>query len=183
MTKIVPQILAFLTLIGDISILCVLFYLALNKFRKLKISKVIPNFQIFRSYSYVFAFIVTLTATLGSLFYSEVIKFQPCILCWYQRIMMYSQTILLYIAIARNEKVIKPYLIALNIIGAAIAGYHYLIQRFPQTAFTPCSIAGGVSCIKGYTYYYGYISIPFMALTAFVLNIILLQLSEYKGRK
>lgn len=184
MIKAVPEILAFLTFVANIFTVLFLIFLFANKIFKFKISKKLPsNFYLLSSYSYVFSFIVSLVATLGSLFYSEFLKFQPCILCWYQRIMMYPQVILLYIAIARNEKVIKPYLIALNVVGALIAAYHYLIQRFPQTAFTPCDIAGGVSCIKGYSYHYGYISIPFMALTAFILNIIFLSIHKEISKK
>ena len=35
------------------------------------------------------AFLVALTATVGSLYFSEVARFTPCVLCWYQRIAMY----------------------------------------------------------------------------------------------
>jgi len=36
-----------------------------------------------------FAWIVATIATLGSLFLSDVMMCQPCVLCWYQRIAMY----------------------------------------------------------------------------------------------
>lgn len=183
--KIVPEILATLTLISNIVIIVYLFLLIINHLFKIKaISKLLDtSYQLLNTY--VLAFIVSLTATLGSLFFSEIMKFQPCILCWYQRIFMYPQPILLYLAIVRNEKVLRPYLLALNIIGALIAGYHYLLQRFPESLVAPCSVVGATtSCIKGYSFYFGYISIPWMALTAFVINIILLTINtKIKTRK
>ncbi|WP_082321816.1 disulfide bond formation protein B [Variovorax paradoxus] len=35
------------------------------------------------------AFLVAFASTLGSLFFSEVMKLEPCVLCWYQRIAMF----------------------------------------------------------------------------------------------
>jgi disulfide bond formation protein DsbB len=121
-------------------------------------------------------------AMAGSLFFSEVMALPPCVLCWYQRILMYPQTLLLYMSILRKEPVLKPYLLALNVIGASIATYHYALQKFPQTLIAPCTVVGASeSCIKGYSFYFGYISIPFMALTAFILNIIFLSLTYAKN--
>ena len=37
----------------------------------------------------IFISIVSLVATLGSLYFSEIRGFEPCTLCWYQRILMY----------------------------------------------------------------------------------------------
>ena len=53
-------------------------------------------------YAYQLAFISALMATMASLFLSEVLHFQPCILCWYQRIAMYPQVVLLYVAQLRK---------------------------------------------------------------------------------
>lgn len=126
--------------------------------------------------AYVLSFIVSLAATLGSLFLSEVAKFEPCILCWYQRIAMYPLPLLLYMAIVRGEKVITPYIMSLSIIGALIAAYHYALQRFPAVVVSPCDTTG-VSCTRG-TMYYGFISIPYMALTAFLMIAAFMLLSR-----
>ncbi len=176
MVKTVLQLLAFFTLLGDLFILKTIVLFILEK------CKLFNGFRLYRRYlgphAYILSFLISLFATLGSLFFSEVAKFAPCALCWYQRIFMYPQPILLYLAIVRDEKFIKPYLIALNIFGAIIATYHYYIQVFPKSFLANCEIAGGISCIKGYQFYFGYISIPLMALTGFILNIILLSFAK-----
>lgn len=178
MTKTVIQALAFLTLLGDIFIVKMLILLVLEK---LKIFKGLTFYRKYLTpYAIYLTFFISLFATLGSLYFSEVAKFAPCVLCWYQRIFMYPQPILLYLAIIRDEKLIKPYLIVLNLAGASFALYHYSIQVFPKSFLANCSIAGGVSCIKGYAFYFGYISIPMMALTAFIMNIIFLSLIKAK---
>lgn len=130
-------------------------------------------------YAYILIFLSTLAAMLGSLFFSEIAKIPPCDLCWYQRIFMYPQPFLLYIAMLRKEK-ITPYILFLNIGGLAIAVYQYLMQLFPNTIPAPCK-AGGISCITGYTFYFGYISIPMMALTVFLCNILLILLHTRKS--
>lgn len=165
MIKAVIQSLATLVLISNIGIL-ISFLLFLGRRTGLR-NHYNAVAQFLGKNAYVLAFIVSLVATLGSLFLSEVAKFQPCILCWYQRIAMYPLPLLLYIAIIRGEKVITPYIISLSIAGAAIASYHYTIQHFPALEIAPCD-ANGISCTQG-TMRYGFISIPYMALTAFLM--------------
>lgn len=175
MIKSVIWFLALLTLLSDgfIVVLGVLFMAEKLKFTK-QFTRIVKRLQ---PISLSFAFAVALTATLGSLFFSEVAKFQPCVLCWYQRILMYPQSIILYLSIMRSEKVMKPYLMVISALGAGIAAYHYVLQIIPKAFPAPCSAAeGGVSCIKGYTFYFGYISIPTMSLTAFILILFFLAI-------
>ncbi len=174
MIKTGIQSLATLVLLSDIFIVIIaLLFVA----EKMKIVKWFSQFRkSFAPYALILAFAVALTSTLGSLFLSEVAKYQPCLLCWYQRILMYPQAILLYLAILRKEIVIKPYLIALSVVGGMISTYHYIIQLFPAAEILPCN-STGVSCTQGH-FYYGFISIPFMALTGFLLIIILLLFTE-----
>ncbi|MDP2704396.1 MAG: disulfide bond formation protein B [bacterium] len=114
-------------------------------------------------------FVVSLIATSGSLFFSEVAGYTPCILCWYQRILMYPQTILFLVAIIRKDRGIIPYALALSIIGGVIAIYHYYGQ-VAATGILPCSALGyAASCSTRFTLQYGYITIPMMAFSAFLL--------------
>lgn len=124
------------------------------------------------------ALVVTVLAMVGSLLYSEVIGYEPCKFCWFQRIFMYPQVVILGIAFFRREARVMAYIFALSCIGAVIALYHYLLQLgIVETA--PCSAVGyGVSCSEIFVMSYGYITIPMMALSAFVL-IILLSLSHF----
>lgn len=128
-------------------------------------------------FAYNLAFFLAFIASLASLFLSEVLHFQPCILCWYQRIAMYPQVVLLYIAQLRRERALTPYLIIINVIGAFISLYHYSLHVLPRTIvpILPCSVQfGGVPCDKGYDFYYGFMTFPLMAWSVFALIIFLL---------
>ncbi|MGP3608163.1 disulfide formation protein C [Anoxybacteroides rupiense] len=107
-----------------------------------------------------------LIATLGSLYFSEVMKFIPCDLCWFQRIFMYPQVILLGLAAIRKEYSMARYSLALSVIGGTTSLYHYLIQKVPllQEHAITC---GRVPCTGQYINWLGFITIPFLALTAF----------------
>jgi len=50
------------------------------------------------------AFIIALVCTLGSLYYSGIVHFRPCRLCWWQRIMMYPLVPVLGIAAVRRDR-------------------------------------------------------------------------------
>jgi len=116
--------------------------------------------------------LVALVATLGSLYYSEVAHFTPCLLCWYQRIAMYPLAVILPIAAFRRDRGIWRYVVPVAAIGAAISIYHYQLQRFPDQASVSCSVEA--PCALTWVWQLGYISIPFMALSAFALIVTLL---------
>jgi disulfide bond formation protein DsbB len=111
---------------------------------------------------------VSLIATLGSLFFSEIMKFIPCDLCWFQRIFMYPQVILLGMAFVRKDFNMARYSLVLSIIGGTISTYHYLIQKVPFFKENAPS-CGIVPCTGQYINWLGFITIPFLALTAFIL--------------
>ena len=121
-----------------------------------------------RNYGLYLAWLVALTATGGSLYFSEVMAFVPCVLCWYQRIFMYPLVILLGIASYRQDASIKIYALPLSIIGGLISLYHYLDQKVPNFGF-PHVCSGGVPCDLQYINWMGFITIPFLALVAFAL--------------
>ena len=123
----------------------------------------------------LFSFIIALTATVGSLFYSEVAGFEPCKLCWFQRIFMYPQVILLGLAFLKKDGNIADYVLGLSAPGVIIAGYHYLLQLGVAPAFSCSAVGYSVSCSQRFVMNFGYITIPLMAFSAFLL-IILLQL-------
>lgn len=125
------------------------------------------NFE-WRNYTLYMAWIVSMIATLGSLFFSEILGFIPCELCWFQRIMMYPLCIILGIATFYNEKNIKKYVLPISIIGGTISIYHYAIQKIPDVSeINPC--VQGVPCNVDYINWLGFITIPFLALIAFCM--------------
>lgn len=121
------------------------------------------------------AFLVALTATLGSLYYSEVQDFTPCEYCWYQRIAMYPQALILGIAAFRRDAAIKRYLIPLSVLGALMSSYHYYIERFPEAGGS-CSVT--VPCNTPWFEQWGFVTLAFMALTGFLAIIALLSVAD-----
>lgn len=135
-----------------------------------------------RNYALYFAWVIAVTATLGSLYFSEIKGFIPCELCWYQRIFMYPLAIILGIAAFNNETNLKKYALPLSIIGGLISLYHYLVQKVPGFAgIKPC--VQGVPCNVQYINWFGFITIPFLALTAFTTISILMIVMFLKDRK
>ncbi|QYR19104.1 disulfide bond formation protein B [Paenibacillus sp. sptzw28] len=131
-----------------------------------------------RTYFLYLAWVVSMIATGGSLFLSEIMNFEPCKLCWLQRIFMYPLVILLGRASYLNDRKIIGYALPLSILGGCISLWHYLEQKVPGFAdIMPCS--AGVPCDRDYLDWFGVITIPFMALIAFILITVFLLI----GRK
>ncbi|MBT8212166.1 MAG: disulfide bond formation protein B [Acidimicrobiia bacterium] len=130
---------------------------------------------------------VAITATLGSLYYSEIANFEPCRLCWFQRIAMYPLALILPVAAFRKDRAAWLYAGPLAAIGAVIAAYHYTIQRWPSLDSGGCSI--DVPCSSAYVWRQEIgpfviegISIPYMALSGFLLILVLLAADAMRRR-
>lgn len=114
------------------------------------------------------AWAAALTATLGSLFYSEIMGYTPCEWCWYQRILMYPLVIIYGAALIKNDKAMAFPGLILSGLGILMSTYHYLVQKV--SLFQPTGgSCGAVPCTVEYVNYFGFITIPFLAGTAFVI--------------
>jgi disulfide bond formation protein DsbB len=118
------------------------------------------------------AWFVALLATAGSLYFSDVARFTPCTLCWYQRIAMYPLVVILAIGAARRERAAAWYAGGLAAIGAAIAAYHVALEWIPSLDTGAC--AATAPCTYVWFRMLGFISLPTLALTAFLLILTLL---------
>ena len=121
------------------------------------------------------AWSIAVVATLGSLYYSEIANFTPCKLCWYQRIAMYPQAVVLGVAALRNDHSVRRYVLPVVGVGGAISIYHYLLERFPSWA-SDGSCDPTAPCTTVWVWQFHFISIPFMALMGFAAIAILLWL-------
>ena len=131
------------------------------------------------SWYFVFlAWIVALVAMLGSLFFSLVMEFTPCILCWYQRIAMYPLVATILIDLLSFPKVNFRYSFPLIIIGLFLSIYHNLIHYdiIPQS-ISPC--VSGVPCSTKYIDIFGFITIPMLSFMAFVIIGISLSIASW----
>lgn len=132
-------------------------------------------------YALPLAFFQAWIATLGSLYYSEVLDLTPCLLCWWQRILMYPLVIILPVAIIRKDKNVAYYVLPLSFIGASIALYQYLLQMTPLAAVNPITCSIYQTCSQIDKIYLGFVTIPFLSLIAFLI-ITMLMLLVVKNR-
>jgi len=131
-----------------------------------EIDSSLPALMIGRVGRYV-ALLTAWLAMSGSLFFSEVLGWIPCTLCWYQRILMYPLTVLLAVGIIRRDDGLHRYVLPFSLVGAGVSLYHYLLIKTDWFPPPPCR--AGVPCTVDYLDLFGFINIPFMSLTAFVL--------------
>jgi disulfide bond formation protein DsbB len=128
------------------------------------------------------AFVVAAIATGGSLFFSEVAHFVPCELCWYQRICMYPLSILTLLLAYHGDHRAARYLLPLPVVGAGVSIYHLLIENKVIKEPAQCLIsAPGSGCGTKWINEFGYITIPTLALTGFILLIGFLALAAAGG--
>lgn len=136
----------------------------------------------------VIGFLISLFATFGALTYSNLYLFAVCDYCWYQRIAIYPMILLLGMATVLKNKFIKPYVIALATIGLLVSIYHWTVHMVAtygsQSAadgLVPCSASGILpSCSQTEILEYGFITIPFMAITTLSLIIVLMLFIKNK---
>ncbi|MEX2527889.1 MAG: disulfide bond formation protein B [Gemmatimonadota bacterium] len=112
------------------------------------------------------AWLAVTTASLGSLYLSEVVGFVPCLLCWYQRIAMYPLVVILGVALLLGDTRVWRYVLPLAGMGLLISSYHVLIQFQPVVALVPCSEE--IPCTVRYLSVFGFVSIPVMASMGFI---------------
>jgi len=139
--------------------------------------------EMVRPHALQIAWLVATVATAGSLYYSEVAGFVPCVLCWYQRIAMYPLSAVLAVAAIRRDGQVWRYVLPPTVVGGLIATYHYQLQRFPSQSSLTCDAE--VPCTQTWVWEFHYISIPLMALTGFVFitTLVLLARGESEQRK
>ena len=162
MTQIITYIMAYATVAAQAATVILLAVY----FSKADWAKDIKTFVAQRYL--VIGFLIALGATAGSLFYSEIAGFEPCKLCWLQRIFIYPQSVLFAVALIKNKKDAADYSAPLSAIGGLVAAYHYYIQ-LGGSPLIPCSAASASACAQRFVMTFGYITIPLMALSAFAL--------------
>lgn len=130
-----------------------------------------------RKYMLYLAWLAAVTATLGSLYFSEVRGYIPCELCWYQRSLMYPLSVVLGIAAFYDDLRIRKYVLPLSILGMCVSAFHYMEQKIPGFAsIKPCT--QGVPCNTQYINWFGFVTIPFLALIGFTLITLLLLFAQ-----
>lgn len=124
--------------------------------------------KFFRENAMQMVIAISIVATVGSLFFSEIMKLPPCVLCWYQRICMYPIVIISAVGLWKRDKNLPFFILPLGLIGLAVSIYHNLLYyKILPESVAPCTM--GVSCTTKQIELLGFITIPLMSLTAFTL--------------
>ena len=122
------------------------------------------------------ALLVAGLATAGSLYFSEIAHFEPCKLCWYQRIAMYPLVVVLGVAAWRRDRNVARYVLPVAAIGALISAYHYALEWFPALDTGACSATN--PCTIVWFRALGFASLPYLALSAFLLILSLMWIAR-----
>lgn len=171
----ITTIVSTFTLLSHIVFVVVLFMYFFDRTVSEKISNIVSKFVL------EILLLISFSAFVGSLLYSNVVGFPPCELCWIQRILVYPQVLLLFMAVYRKDKNMVTYLLPLSIMGGIVSLYHSLTHFGLGDGVLECTSALG-DCGKLYVFEYGYITIPFMAFTIFAY-LILVSLIYLRSNK
>ena len=174
MVNTVSNVLSVLTIVVDVVLVLALFDLWYYRGGFSNGSWIL---RFLKKYALETVFVFSFVAMIGSLFYSEVAGYAPCTLCWYQRIFMYSLVFMSAGALYWRDAMFLRYSWIASVVGAILAAYHYLLQIGVIT-FSTCSAVGySITCSEHFVLRYGYITIPMMALSVFLMIAIASYLS------
>jgi disulfide bond formation protein DsbB len=181
LVQAVTNVLSFGTVVSD-ALAILLLIIILGSLQEKGWSKKIADF--FGNNAMLFSFLIAVGGTIASLFYSEFAHFAPCELCWIQRGFLYTQAVILFMAMLAKkaerrrlyDKIVEKCCLVLSSLGFAVAAYHTYLQ-LGGGSIIPCS-ATGPSCQYVYFIQYGYVTIPTMSLTAFALILLFMLLKK-----
>lgn len=162
MVEVIQAFVPFLVLASHILLVVIIFSRSLRSFINRDIL--------------LFGLLITLGAVVGSLFYSEVVGFEACILCWWQRLFLYPQAVLFSVAYLKNDRSVFSYSVPLSILAGVIALYHSYVYWGGESILS-CTSLGG-ACSKIYVYAFGYITIPVMSLTVALYLLLLAWINK-----
>ncbi len=126
------------------------------------------------------ALAAALTATLGSLYFSEVRHYLPCNLCWYQRILMYPLVVILAVGLLRQDINLPYYVLPLSLLGQGFSTYHYLLEKTNIFA-APLACQSGIPCLTPWINWMGFITIPFLAMMGFFIITVMCLIAMTAG--
>lgn len=107
-------------------------------------------------------------AMCGSLYFSEVAGYVPCNLCWYQRILMYPLAVIIAVGLIQRVQALPLLVLPFSLLGIGVSSYHYLLEKTDLFSnSTTCDV--GAPCTVAWINWLGFITIPFLALIAFLI--------------
>lgn len=133
--------------------------------------------------SHIILRVIFLGAAVGSLIYSNYFGYEPCLLCWYQRIFIFPTAILLFTDDIRKSALLQRQVLLLTGAGFLIALFHNYLTIFPDSGIEACGTSG-VSCLNQYVFQFGFVTIPLMSAIILLSGILITVLTmRYPQRK
>ncbi len=134
---------------------------------------------------FLITFVVILLSTIGSLLYSEYYAVPACKLCWFQRILLFPQLIVLLVAwLHREKRILAKNILAFSIPGFLLAIYQTLWQyQIASSAGISCGFEEAASCSQIHMLKFGFITFPVVSASVFLFLIVLSVLVLSKKRK
>ncbi|MBK5215476.1 MAG: disulfide bond formation protein B [Candidatus Pacebacteria bacterium] len=140
----------------------------------------------FKKYTFHLGFLVALGAVAISLFYSEIVGYPPCELCWIQRIFLYPQLVLFGMELYKKERSIIDFSLAFASLGSIVSLYHIYVENGGTLGLACATLnpenSNEISCAVRYIYEFGFVSMPVMALTLSLFIISILLNYKYMSR-
>ena len=126
--------------------------------------------------------LVATASTLSALFFGEIMKLPPCVLCWYQRVFMFPLVLILPLGLFPLDRKVIRYGLALAVPGWGFAAFHQLLVAgvIPES-IKPCT--RGVPCSETVIEWFGFLTIPLLSLAAFSTIIALLLAAHLRSCK
>jgi disulfide bond formation protein DsbB len=121
-----------------------------------------------KKYGLYFSWLFATVGMIISLYFSDVKNFEPCHLCWFQRICLFPLCPILGIAAYRGFQDISRYLLPQVVFGLVLALYQVAIQEIPGWNFIEICGAGP-SCSDKILIGLGPITIPMLSAFGFFL--------------
>lgn len=119
-------------------------------------------------------FLVSLGGTVGSILLSVYFKLAPCELCWYQRMFLFCIPVITLVSILKKQTNVHLYAFWLSVIGLCIAFYHSLLQlNIFSSDSVFCSPTSAVDCAIAAFTYFGFVTIPVISFSVFLLLVML----------
>ncbi len=162
MTQVLNDLLGYGSILLQIAMVCLLVLYVLRRKEGFDVQAAFVG-----TWGLLIAFVASSVGAVMTLVYSDILGFEPCPLCWWQRIFLYPQVIAFGMALWKKEyrPAARDFSIVLSVIGAGIAAYHHMLQMYPGAGL-PCP-ATGPSCAQILFLEFGYITYPIMAFSLF----------------
>jgi disulfide bond formation protein DsbB len=181
LTDTIDTLLAALGVLGQVAIVAILVAGAAACASRRVRDGLLASWRALQAQALWAAWVVATVATGGSLYFSEIADYVPCQLCWYQRICMYPLATTLLVGAVLRDRRAALYSIAFPVVGALVAIRHVYIEINPDAEGASCRI--GAPCSTKWIEEFGYVTIPVLALTGFVLIGLLLAVAWVAGRR